>query len=291
MRLNMHPRPEWTGSIGRYLVETGAADRNETGQGFSLNSPISCADIENISTQMNCRVSFPDALEVLQIKPSALYDLCELGLLQTKLDALDQIQKYDQPELEALVETVRSKIALGCTRTSTLLPLAEVAVRLRCKSAVIISLIAAGRLKNVAQEKGSSGLSHILVDLEDVRHALPVWKMPGVTKTEASAMLCVTYKTISYLIAQGLLKSARMRNPKSRQFVEGICEGSIEEFLGEYDTLGLMAHRYKRSPGPLASQLEANDICPIETPARISWIFERRGLDNRLKKLQLRQPS
>ncbi|MEP1694922.1 MAG: hypothetical protein ABJJ69_00140 [Paracoccaceae bacterium] len=171
------------------------------------------------------------------------------------------------------------------------LSLNEVATRLRCKSSEIIALILADRLETVFGNVQDDGISGIRVDLNEVRYALPSWEMPGTTRSKASTTLRVTYQTINYLVAHGMLESERMRNPKSRQYLDGICEGSVEAFLREYDTLGLMARKYRRPSGPFGCHLEAKGICPIESPQGISWIYERRSLAARLRKIGIHIPT
>jgi len=114
--------------------------------------------------------------------------------------------------------------------------------------------------------------------------------MMGITKGDATRSLRVTYPTINYLVAEGLLTTEYVRNPKSRQFVHAVPDESIARFQAKYETLGQLAKRYRRASGPLGCHLEAKDICPIETPIGISWIYERKGLARRLLKIGLSAP-
>jgi len=91
-------------------------------------------------------------------------------------------------------------------------------------------------------------------------------------------------------IAFAILPMKKARNPKSRQHVNGITLESLRQFLQEYETPGLLAHRHKRSPGPFATHLEAKGICPLDTPKGISWIHKRRGLNFRLKQAGIEEP-
>lgn len=151
--------------------------------------------------------------------------------------------------------------------------------------------VLAGKLTIVAGDIRGHGVAGLFLDREEVRYAIPCREMPGITRSEAATTLRVTYQTINYLIAEDMLQPASMRNPKSRQFVTGNCDGSVERFLPVYDTLGLIARRYSRSSGPFGCHLEANGICPLETPQGISWIFSKRGLEKRIRKLGISLPA
>ncbi|MFA3920461.1 TniQ family protein [Ruegeria hyattellae] len=277
--------------ISRYLVGDGAAERNKTAEGISLKRAIDRKDVAKISEEMRGRVTSSEALEMLSIKHRTLQDLCELGLVEQEIDNLDQRPKYDRAKLQAVLNSAAGKVTGVPVGGANLLLVADVARRLRCKSAEILALILAGKLNTVSGDVSRTGLAGIKVDIDQVRYALPNWELPGITRTDASTTLRVTYQTINYLIDQGLLRAAHMRNPKSRQYITGICDGSIDAFLGEFDTLGLMARRYKRPPGPFGCHLEAKGICPLETPPGISWIFRRRGLEARLHKIGVKPPN
>ncbi|UWR60193.1 TniQ family protein [Phaeobacter inhibens] len=271
--------------IGRYLVGDGIAERNATMDGISLRRTLHRTDVLRISSEVCGRISPGQALDFLKIKDRALLDLCELGLVAQELDALDQRPKYEREKLQTLLDTAASRITVPPGSAADLVPAAEVARRLRCRTADVLALVFTGKLKTVSGDVLRTGLEGIKVDIGQVRCALPTWDLPGITRTQASTALRVTYQTINYLIEEGLLRSARMRNPKSRQFITGICDGSVDAFLSTYDTLGLMARRYKRPPGPFGCHLEAKGICPLETPRGISWLYERRGLEARLRKI------
>ena len=277
--------------ISRYLVGDGAAERNETAEGISLKRAIDHKDVAKISEEMRGRVTSSEALEMLNIKHRTLQDLCELGLVEQEIDNLDQRPKYDRAKLQAVLSALVTKLTNESADAANLLLVADVARRLRCKSAEILALILAGKLKTVSGDVSRTGLAGIKVHIDQVRYALPNWELPGITRTDASTTLRVTYQTINYLIDQGLLRAARMRNPRSRQYITGICDGSIDTFLGRYDTLGLMARRYKRPAGPFGCHLEAKGVCPIETPHGISWYYRRRGLEARLRKIGITCPS
>jgi len=276
--------------MSRYLLSNGSAEKANTQEAIALTQQLGPQEIEALAKKMNGRIKMPEALKLLQVTPKTLLDLCDIGLIQQRLDSLDQLPKYQFSELQSLLESLAHKATADRQVASGFLSLAKIAKRLRCRGAEIVAMVLADKLTQVGGNIEADGLSGLLLNLEEVRDVVPRPDMPGITRTEAATTLRVTYQTINYLIREGLLQSARMRNPRSRQYVEGVCDGSVDRFLEDYDTLGQMARRYKRPSGPFGCHLEANGICPLETPHGISWIFNKSGLENRIKKLGIQRP-
>ncbi|MFY2822968.1 TniQ family protein [Ruegeria sp. MALMAid1280] len=277
--------------IGRYLIFNGLAERGGSVDGISLKRAIEHKDVATMSDEIQGRITATEALKMLHTKQKMLQDLCELRLVTQELDALDHRPKYDRAKLQALMTSVADRAANTSGSVANLLPLADVAQRLRCRSAEILALIVAGKLKAISADMDRTGLDGIAIDLDEVRCALPKLVMPGITRSDAATKLRVTHQTINYLIDQNLVMSARMRSPKSRQSVTAISEASIERFLWTYDTLGLMAFRYRRTPGPFGCHLEARGIYPLDTPPGVSRLYKRRGLEARLRKIGLVVPT
>lgn len=171
--------------------------------GISLRRTLHRADVLRISSEVSGRISSAQALGLLKIKDRALLDLCERGLVAQELDGLDQRPKYEREKLQALMKTAGSRITEPPGSAADLVPAAEVARRLRCRTADVLALVFAGKLKTVSGDVFRTGLAGIKVDIGQVRCALPIWDLPGITRTQASTALRVTYQTINYLIEGG----------------------------------------------------------------------------------------
>lgn len=277
--------------MNRYLVGEGFARKASAGQWIKLNESLSADDIRDISAEMDNRLNTFEAQKVLNVSAEMLQLLRKSEIVRPKLDALDQVPKYDRRELQQLLIKLAERVSVKGDQHGGLVLIIDAANRVNCPSTDIIKLILKGDLNTVFQNTNTEGLAGFRVDLAELWEALPPLEMQGVIKGKATQLLRVTYPTINYFIEEGILSVIRVRNPKSRQFLNAVCDKSIEGFLSQYVTLGQLAKRYRRAPGPFGCQLEAKDVCPIETPKGISWYYERKGLAARLRKTGLQVPD
>ncbi len=277
--------------MNRFLLAEGVAQKNEGEPEIRLHDGLSAEDLTRLSEQMSSRLTISEAANVLNVSTEFLTLLRKSGIVAPVVDALDQVPKYERQLLDSLLEGLASSVTPRSGRADDMVPIIEAARRIRCPATDIVQLVLDNDLDHVARDANVSGLAGFRVRLSEVRAALPPLEMDGVTKGEASTMLRVTYQTINYFIEEGLLRSERIRNPKSRQFLDAVSSESISEFKRNYETLGQLAHRFKRASGPLGCHLEARGICPFETPQGISWYYARNGLDHRLNKAGLVVPD
>lgn len=277
--------------MNRFLIAEGMAHKDATESEVQLNSGLTAKDIDRISQQIADRLNSREARDLLGVSSEVLQQLRDWAILAPHLDALDQVPKYDRQDVDNLIKRLSHQVLDGPPLESKPVTIIEAARRLRCPCAQIIRLMLDGGVTTVCRNESTPGLAGFMICLSELRGALPPIEMSGVTRGEAARLLRVAYPTINYLVVEGLLISKRVRNPRSRQFLDAICNDSIEAFQEKYVTLGALAKRYRRAPGPLGCQLEAKGICPLETPKGISWIFERRGLEARLRKSGIFRPD
>ncbi len=271
--------------MNRILIAQGIARKDNKRDEIQLNDGIGPKDIERISEQMAARLNSVQAQELLSVSSNTLKQLREQGILKPIIDEMDQRPKYARQDIEQFISQLSKQVIDNlCPPDNDATTLIDACRKLRCPCSEIIQLILDRKLKTLWRDKRVTGLAGFKISLTELRHALPPLEMKGTTKGEAARLLRVSYPTINYLIAEGLLTSIRARNPKSRQFLDAVCNDSLGAFQAEYETLGHLAKRYSRPSGPFGCHLEAQDICPIETPKGISWIFKRRGLEARLRK-------
>ncbi|MEP1611247.1 MAG: TniQ family protein [Roseobacter sp.] len=277
--------------LNRFLIAEGVAQKNEGDAEITLHDGLSAQDLTQFSEHISNRLTISEASNILNVSTEFLMLLRKSGIVEPIVDALDQVPKYERRSLESLLERLASSVTSQVGRTDEMVPIIEAARRIRCPATDIVQLVLNCALDHVARDINVPGISGFRVRLPEVRAALPPLEMDGVTKGEAATTLRVTYQTINYLIEEGLLRSQRVRNPKSRQFLDAVCTDSIAEFQQNYETLGQLAHRYQRASGPLGCHLEAKGVCPFETPQGISWYYNRSGLNHRLKKAGLVVPD
>jgi DNA-binding transcriptional MerR regulator len=277
--------------MNRFLIEGGLAHLDEADDCVRLKDSLGIDDLDRISRKMTNRLNSFEARELLNVSAEMLQLLRDAGILVPKTDALDQIPKYEKSDIERLLSRLTSQVSKQGNPNNDMVAIVDASRRVRCPGSDVVQLIFERKLQTVWRDESVTGLSGFKVNLPELRRALPTFEMVGITKGEASRLLRVTYPTINYLVAEGLLTTEYVRNPKSRQFVYAVPDDRIAEFQAGYETLGQLAKRYRRASGPLGCHLEAKGICPIETPPGISWIYERKGLERRLQKAGLKAPS
>ncbi len=277
--------------MNRILIAEGVAQKKDGEPEIRLRDGLSAQDITRLSEQISNRLTVAEATNVLNVSAEFLMLLRKSEIVEPVIDALDQVPKYEKRALESLMEGLTAAVNSKVKETDELVSIIDAARRIRCPASDIVGLVLNGELTKVSRDTTVRGIAGFRVNPREVRACLPPLEMDGVTKGEAASTLRVTYQTVNYFIDEGLLKSLRVRNPKSRQFLDAVTKDSIKEFQREYETLGQLAHRYRRASGPLGCHLEAKGICPFETPGGISWYYSRRGLDHRLKKVGLVAPE
>jgi hypothetical protein len=276
--------------MNRYLIEEGFANVDEEDDFVRLKDCLSTDDLDHITHKMANRLNSFEARDFLNVSAEMLQLLRDAEILMPKTDALDQIPKYEKSDIERLLLQLTKRVSKPENSDKEMAAIVDASRRVRCPGSDVVQLILEGKLQTVWRDEGVTGLAGFKVNLPELRGALPTFEMMGITKGEATRLLRVTYPTINYLVAEGLLITEYVRNPKSRQFVYAVPDDSIARFQTTYETLGQLAKRFRRASGPLGCHLEAKGICPIETPAGISWFYERKGLERRLQKAGLTAP-
>ncbi|MEO9824567.1 MAG: TniQ family protein [Paracoccaceae bacterium] len=274
--------------MNRILIDEGLASLDADENTVRLEGALGVADIAQIAARMQDRLVLQEVCNLLAIGPDIVHQLRDRAILAPVTDALDQVPKYERTDVTKVLDRLSRRVTMTGTSHRRLVPILDAARRVRCPSADIIGFILDGRLQSLGHDVQGSGLSGFQICLGELRALLTLPDLPGRPKGETSRLLRVTYPTVNHLISEGLLTIERARNPRSRQFIDAVTFDSIVAFEKSYVTLGQLAQHYKRASGPLGCHLEAKGVCPIETPATISWIYERRGLMRRLDAIGLK---
>jgi hypothetical protein len=277
--------------MNRFLLETGEAVVDPTAQEVWLKDKISAAELGRIKCEMSGRLSVEAAAQALRISIDLLAELRGAGHLAPVTDALDQRPKFRQVELEAFAAGLLPDAEDPAPVATDTVSLVSAAMRVRCRSVDIVELVQAGRLKTYDLGGERKGFDRVGVSLAELKIVLPPWEMAALPKGDAARRLRVNYQTIIYLAQHGMLTLQRLRNPKSRQFLEAVTETSLAQFESTFVTLGQLARLNRRASGPLKSQLEAKGICPAGVPAGISCYYDRYSTGFRLKQFGLALPD
>jgi hypothetical protein len=269
--------------MNRILIDKGKAHLRKSENAVRLEGALAATDVAHLAAQMHDRLSIPQVCNRLAISADVLQQLRDRSILTPITDALDQVPKYERADVEHLISQVSRRITVRGASFAKLVTIIDASKRVRCPSGDIVALILSGDLQSVGCAEGCHDLSGLRICIGELRGLLPSTALPGTPKGETSRLLRVTYPTVNYLVREGLLTLERARNPRSRQFIDAVTFESIDAFKAAFITLGQLAQRYGRASGPLGCHLEAKGICPIETPPKISWYYDRKGLDRRIQ--------
>ncbi len=273
--------------MNRILLAEGLAHTDMADKSVRLHEGLKSEAIDDLRCRISARLNAIEAQSLMGLSLEMLNQLRDHGIVTTTVDALDQIPKFDRDELEQLLAKLSAWVTETQSDRTDTVSIIDATQRVRCPLADIVKLILGGKLTYLNRDAEKCGLAALRVNLPELRAALPQFEMPGVTKGDASRRLRVNYPTINFLIADGVLIERRLRNPRSRQFLDAVCSTSLTAFEAKFETLGQLSKRYHRASGPFGCHLEAKGICPIETPAGISWYYERKGLEGRLRRAGL----
>ncbi|WP_239495907.1 hypothetical protein [Yoonia maritima] len=276
--------------MNRILLAEGLAHTDKADNSVRLLEGLKSEAIDDLRCRIASRLNAIEAQAVLGVGLEVLNQLRDHGFITSTVDALDQIPKFDREELEQLLANLNARVTETPIDGGNLVSLSEATQRVRCPLVQIVQLILDGKLTHINQDAETRGLAALRINLPELREALPQFEMPGITKGDASRRLRVNYPTINFLIADGVLIERRLRNPRSRQFLDAVCSESLTAFEANFETLGQLSKRYRRASGPFSSHLEAKGICPIETPDGISLYYERKGLEGRLRRAGITPP-
>ena len=170
-------------------------------------------------------------------------------------------------------------------------PLVAAAIRVRCPTVDIIELILARELECFPLQPRPFNMGTIGVSVSVLKKALPALHMPALSKGDASRLLRVTYQTINIFAADGVLEVQRLRNPKSRQFLDAVTLDSVHGFERRFVSLGHLSRHNKRASGPFKMHLEAEGICPEDARDGMSRYYQRKMITSCLPRLGFSVPE
>ena len=277
--------------MNRYLLETGAATFDKIENEVWLDAKIAHSDLSDLKAEMDGRMAVKDAAAYLGISVDLLLELQGAELIRSTLDALDQRPKFRRQCLNSFLERLGSKPTSAPAKNGDVSALVEAAIRVRCPTIDIIDLIMAGELTCILLDGATLGMAGIGVSVSELKRVLPPLHMPALSKGDTSRRLRMTYQSINFLVVTGHLEAKRLRNPKSRQFLDAITLESIQRFEAKFVTLGHLARINRRASGPLKAYLEGQGVCPEVGDGSVSCYYARASVAWRLEKIGFKLPN
>ncbi len=272
----------------KHLVEQGLATPLNEGSSVELHRQIVENDLRAFEERAGKRLTSQQAARFLNVSKGLVLELKVAGIIKTIDDSYCRGPRYHQDRLSELLKQLETCLTAPLS-DETYIPLNKAASRLKLKTPVIIRLLLAGKIL-ATKDADSKGFGRIRIGLRSSRTVLHNTDQPGLTRSDAALKLHVKHQTISWLVEEGLLQNIGMRSTRSGQHITAISKGSIEVFLQDHITLGLLAKQLNRKPGPFGCFLEGNRVWPMEMPDGLSRIYKRSSLEMQLQGLGIRLP-
>lgn len=215
-----------------------------------------------------------------------------VGCSFTQLARLEELGMITQHEVEPGVRRFLWTELRGFTKWIEELPVRDESAQLRslwktcnmlkCTVAEVYGMIQSGRLTSAARSAGSANFTALLMDPNEVRDHLVLGIPQDPHLKEAAVKLRSNGRTIHYLARHGFLKVQKLRHPSSRNMRSYVDRHSLEQFLEEHITIGLLAEALDTVAGPLVNHLNKMQIEPVLAAPRISRIYDREVVQARL---------
>jgi len=270
----------------RHLIEQGLAAPEKNGTSVRLHRKIGEADLKAYKEETRKRLTAQQAAKHLNICVELLRDLKGADLIETVNDSYCPGPRYHQDQLDEFLKHLGTCLTAP-DPDETYIPLNKAAAGLKCKIPRLVRHLMEGKLIATVDVE-INGLTGIQIGVNAAKTALHDIDLPGLTRSDAALKLGIRHQTLAWLIDEEFLQTVKMRNPKSGARITAICKQSIDGFLENHITLGLLARKYSRKPGPFSISLEHKGIWPMEMPDGLGKIYKRSRLEQKMLKLGMK---
>ncbi|WP_273503350.1 TniQ family protein [Paracoccus sphaerophysae] len=260
------------------LIERGLARRDENGK-LVLLSVLTVSVVDEIAAMGADLLLENDAAKQFGVNLTTFRTLVARGIIAHR----SEIRAHKHREFQASeIDEVRDKLVGDCGAVpcldggNKLDTITRATVRANCSVADIAELLLSGQVRAQGVLRGERRFDHIVVDVAEVKAALPRPASDGIPRITAFRLLRITNATLNWLLANGLLTSRWTTTAEARRAVELIEPSSIAAYQQEYVSLGeLAAAAPGVSPAVLFSRLNKAGVRPFLDAKPLSRIYRR----------------
>jgi len=211
----------------------------------------------------------------LGVRGEMLKRVISAGLITPRFDLPGLNPIYHPDDLKQLVGPLVGQAALVDRLPSGYASLISIGGHAKCRFETVMRLACDGKLTTLSRLDAVPKLDGLFVSLDDLRDQLEVPAPLGITRNEAKRLLRINSSTVAWLIRQGWLPAKTVKHHRHRRPVTLISREAIEEFLGNYATLGMMAATAHTQAIHVARKLEDARIFPLDLDCRLSKLYSR----------------
>ncbi|MGO8369107.1 helix-turn-helix domain-containing protein [Rhizobium ruizarguesonis] len=209
-------------------IVTGMRDPNSPRSGFL---PKDLA--EKLLRIINDAVLPAEAAELVGVNYQSFANYTRQGIFKPHLTSAYGVAynaRFSRSELQRFIESIKPE-GHSSSATATIF---EASRRLSCSGAEIVNLLQKRQLKKVGWDDTQTGLSAVLVNLEEVAAHVTLPDHGHMSCSEAASRLGLTNETTLRLVNEGYLPSVIARNVTRRRPQRFITEADAAAFESRY---------------------------------------------------------
>lgn len=264
--------------LGNLLVARGLAERDPVTGDAIPHGFIERSVLEGVKKELDGLTFERDAARRLGLCVELFRKLAQQGLIPRRLDPCFRKHQYDLAFLDHFTRTILQDAPVVARVAPGQALLIRAAQRVKADLQLLIGLVRDGHVRCRGVLDGKAGIAGAIIDVAEMKAALPQLEEVGTAQNVLYRDLGVTYATMRYLIDNGFLNVVRRRSPQTRVTVPIIPQVSIDAFLKEYVPVGLLADELGHPAGALTLKLRAAGFVPLAMPAGHSPIFRRKDV-------------
>ncbi len=242
---------------------------------FDVGVAIPAEQYRNELTEFAQCLSTTETASKLGLSYDAFKRLRRKGKLAARFNLPGMNCCYHPDDIEAFwADVLKQATQVSCVPANYEC-LTSLCRKTRCPVDEILDIIASGILSSLAYSDRRLGFTGLYADPEEIWDQLTLEPPNGFTKAELKRLLRVNDTTIKFLVNRGLLNSKTINRSHTRRPIGIVSGQSLQKFLQDHITLGLLASDAGVQAQGVYSQLACLRVRPLPLPSGVSIIYPR----------------
>ncbi|WP_157779854.1 hypothetical protein [Celeribacter ethanolicus] len=252
-----------------------------------LDRPLDRALIDEISRSIEENINLQEAAQRLGLSEELFRKLVYDGLIPRRGYRQLRNHQYDPIFLDRFLATVTQGADIIDSVPEDHVLALQAGQIVRARSSEILHLLATRKVPCAGLLRGKTGLAGAIVHLDTLKNAVQTISFSGLTYREMYQKLRVSSPTLRYLLDQGFLTTYRGKNPATLMETEIISQVSIDAFLQQYVTLGILAEACGQNANSVRFHLLDAGVEKIPIKHGLGAIYRRKEAEAVLIELGL----
>ena len=201
------------------------------------------------------------------------------GLITPTLRLAKFTESYPKAELQRLIDGCMFRLADGKIDPNEFEPIRAAIRKTKLSFIDVIRLLSNGDVHYMPPETGPANLGSIRVNWRELRQQFGDEWPAGYTKQKLKRILRVNDSTVSHLTREKYIVGKMFVSPRTGLKRTIFSQSDVDRFLGEYVTLGILAHGIGTQAKHVSARLDKLGIHPLQFPQQYSKIYRRAEVD------------